>query len=250
MGEFPPIVFFSQFQENTNMARMKYTSVKQTGQGKYARAKNYQAATRKQSSITGVSRAVGGYVAPASMAKERKFVDVTQTGVTVAAASPAFSTIYTLNGIAPGDLPNNRDGRKAVMKSLLLRLVHSIENGVNSGQLRVLVWYDRQPNGSAATITDVLVADSHLSANNLFNSDRFVILVDQILEPVDDAQVTSRSVSIYRKFNLETVFNGGSAGTVADINSGSIHVAFAQSGTIITNTTNVSFRSRLRFEEQ
>lgn len=231
------------------MARMPYTSVKSRTQGKYSRAANQRAATRK-SALTRVSQAVGGYVPLRSSVKERKFVDVTQTGVTVAAGSVAFSTIYTLNGISPGDLPNNRDGRKCVMKSLLLRLVHSLSTAAGSGQLRVLVWYDRQPNGTAAAITDVLVADSHLSANNLYNSDRFVILIDQILEPIDDAQVTSRSVAIYRKFNLETVFNGGSAGTVADINSGSIHVGFAQSGTLITNGTNVSFRSRLRFEEQ
>ena len=57
------------------------------------------------------------------------------------------------------------------------------------------------------------------------------------------------SRSSIKTLNLETMFNAGSAGTIADITSGSVYMFIAQSGGITTTAPTLSYRSRIRYTD-
>jgi len=114
---------------------------------------------------------------------------------------------------------------------------------------RILVVYDKQANAVAPTITDILLADDFHSQNNLSNRDRFVTLCDHITDPIGAQNVIFCADNIYKKLNLEVMFNQGSVGTVGDITSGSIYMFVAQAAGIATITPLLTFRSRIRFSD-
>ena len=54
---------------------------------------------------------------------------------------------------------------------------------------------------------------------------------------------------IYKKLNLETMFNSGSAGTIGDITSGSVYLFVAQTGGILVANPIFNWRARVRFTD-
>lgn len=188
----------------------------------------------------------GGWANPSTTA-ELKFIDVS-SNANPAAGAATFSTPVLLNGIASGSTAETRIGRKIVLKSLYLRAFVNLNATSTFGsQIRVIVFYDKQANATAPAITDLLLADNYLSPNNLSNRDRFVVLCDEMMEPISVNANNSTAITVYKKLNLETMFNGGSAGTVGDITSGSVYLMTAQNGIIGTAAPSFVFRSRIRF---
>lgn len=206
-------------------------------------------------SLGGVSRqsmAVGGWAK--SKGPEYKFIDV--DGVASATSIPLSNdwttpgATFLLNGLVPGSLATQRIGRKVNMKSLYIRAtVQLATTSVRGGNIRMIVFYDKQANGTAPAVTDLLVEDSFYSPNNLSNRDRFVVLADQVFDPIGTQADYQKSCVVYKKINLETMFNAGTAGTIADITSGSIYIMFAQSGTIATGNPTASWYSRIRYTD-
>ena len=115
--------------------------------------------------------------------------------------------------------------------------------------MRIIVVYDKQANAVAPAITDVLTVDSFIGQNNLNNRDRFVILCDVISDPISVNANGSVAGTIYKKINLETMFNAGTAGTIGDITSGSIYLFVAQTANIGTANPVFNWRSRIRFQD-
>lgn len=177
---------------------------------------------------------------------EKKNVDA-QFGLTLPAYG-TWSAGQLLNGLAPGSSPITRIGRKTQMKSIQIRSSNQSVGGTAAQMTRILCVYDKQTNAAAPTITDILLLNQPESPMNLSNSDRFVILFDQMTE---QDQIPGASVHFnqptYRKIGLETMYNTGVAGTVADIASGSVYIFVAGNGTIGTNTCNII--SRIRFTD-
>jgi len=195
---------------------------------------------------------VGGWASTSR--PELKFTDV--DGVTSATSIPLsndFTTpgaTFLLNGLVPGSLATQRIGRKVTIKSLYIRCtVQLATTSVRGGNIRMMVVYDKQANGAAPAVTDILVDDAFYSVNNLSNRDRFVTLVDHVFNPIGTATDYQQSVVIHKKLNLETMFNAGSAGTIGDITSGSIYILFAQSGTIGTGNPTATWTSRIRYTD-
>ena len=112
-----------------------------------------------------------------------------------------------------------------------------------------MVVYDKQANATAPAITDVLVVDSFIGQNNLNNRDRFVVLCDYLSEPIGANGNTSVGGVIYKSLNMETMFNSGNAGTVADITSGSVYLFVAQTGGIGVVNPTFNWRARVRFTD-
>lgn len=186
---------------------------------------------------------------------EYKFVDV--DGVTSATSIPLSNdwttpgATFLLNGLVPGSLATQRIGRKVSIKTLYVRAtVQLATTSVRGGNIRMMVFYDKQANGTAPLVTDVLVDDSFYSPNNLSNRDRFVVLCDHVFEAIGTQADYQKSMVLHKKLNLETMFNAGTAGTIADITSGSIYIMFAQSGTIGTGNPTASWYSRIRYTDQ
>ena len=189
----------------------------------------------------------GGWANP-SRGGELKYIDVGSNTQTLTAGVFTFSAGALLNGCIQGSDATNRIGRKIVIKSLLLRGdVRLSTTSVGGSPVRILVVYDKQANATAPAITDILDVDAYTGRMNLNNRDRFVILMDFITDPISINGNFCQNVKIYKKCNLESVFNSGNAGTVGDITSGSIYLFAAQTGNITTANASFVFRSRIRF---
>ena len=145
-------------------------------------------------------------------------------------------TISVLNDVAQGSSAITRIGRKILMKSILVQ--GSLTNSNAFG--RILIVYDRQPNGALPAATDVLTSNTMMAVQNLDNRDRFIILADIFPYAQDESlagEINGAPMCYkrYIKCNLETVY-GGNAGTIADINSGSIiMMTNCNGGTVATS---------------
>ena len=135
-----------------------------------------------RSSITRQSIATGGW-AP-KQTGELKFIDFTG-GNNPSASSSGFTASELLNGITTGATATTRIGRKINLKSLYLRYTVGLTASSTGGcQFRILVVYDKQTNGNTATITDILLSDEFKAPNNLSYRDRFVVLADELTDPI------------------------------------------------------------------
>lgn len=191
---------------------------------------------------------VGGWANP-SVGGEVKFTDVS-----VALATPIALATWTapqlLNGLANGSDASTRIGRKVTLKSVLVRAsVALAPTSVGGSPIRILVVYDKQANATAPAVTDILLADAFTSQNNLSNRDRFVTIFDQVTTPVSVQNNFSNEHTMFKRINMETMFNAGSAGTVGDITSGSVYLLFCQNSGISVAAPTMIYRTRVRYTD-
>lgn len=194
-----------------------------------------------------------------------------QTGAIVADPAANAGTTHLLNGISPGTGFNERVGRKFVIKSIQLRLHLSYRymgdtsmayGAVPAGILRVVLVWDKQPNGVTPAITDIFVTNNAQSMTNLDNRNRFNILMDKVYSTPNMAQgetnaVDDHCISLggtvckkYKKCNLTTINNAGAAGTVADITTGALWLVLLSDATANDNPTvhhHVAGTARIRY---
>lgn len=193
---------------------------------------------------------------------ERKWIDINFNSYNI---SNAAALIVLLNGNIPGFTTVTHVGRKLVMKSIQLRgevTMSAPQAGTTYG--RVVLVYDKQADGAAPTWASVYsstnaagtVDSSALAMRNLDTRDRYVVISDRSfsLGPLVTGATLSYATSpqsfcvdIYKKINMDVIFNAGTAGTVADINTGSLHLMCF----IDTAATQViDFSSRIRFDDK
>lgn len=205
-----------------------------------------------------------GFFAPRSFGRaERKVFDVTTGTIDV----------LTLGSIVELCIPQlgsdftQRIGRKILMKSLYLRYMVGVKEAFNMtvgstiapGLCRLIVFVDYQPNGAVPTVTDLLAGTSPLAQLNLNNRDRFKILRD-ITHTFDAFQLLAANASpawcktitcneVYKKINVECIFNATSGGTVADINSGALYTLFISTNPGGGTHYQYSMTSRVRYTD-
>lgn len=181
-------------------------------------------------------------------------------------------TVALINGCVPGTGENQRFGRRMIMKSVEIRLGQftvASSSASQTEQLRVLLVYDRQSNGAAPAWADVIQSmDAASTATslawsfpNVSNKQRFAILRDWLWKPnpiantsvnqvAQDAPQASmnRDIHEYVKLKgLETQFNTGTAGTVADITSGGLFIMSQGTAAAGANSRDCLFHSRVTF---
>lgn len=246
--------------------RKRYTSAYASA-NKYARGRAGSAYARRPRSL-GVAGAPlatrgfrGGYGSRMPSSRSEKKVSdigvgslqVNTTGTVTLLHIPTLGTDYT-----------NRIGRKTLCKSIYVRGRVNLESATNytggvlvaAQSARMIVFEDCQPNGAAPGVTDLLVSADPSSQLNLNNRDRFKILKDKVWF-MDGMSTTSTSASqgrqgysfkIYKKLNVETIFNATNGGTIADITSGALFMLWIGSAAAGVNTdTNASLSTRVRF---
>jgi len=167
--------------------------------------------------------------------QEVKAFDVVITGIAntplfaaVVPAEPgiAFTGITEVNNLIQGATVANRIGNKIMMKSVDLKLgFHAL--AAFTGVLRIMLVYDRQPNGAFATLTDMLLsqplgAAQAFSGINIANKSRFQMIRDQYL-PIDPGAGMAHVVHWYCKGRWETEY-GASAGNIGDLRTGAMLV--------------------------
>lgn len=188
------------------------------------------------------------------------------------------ATVQALNLIVQGGGTSNRVGAKIAMKSLKLNLA-LVANGANTttfDNVRVMVFYDRTPEG-VYTTSDVILQD--LQQNNLTNAgsfmsnlnpnffDRWVMLMDKFMVIPPNQAATNTNVGstdqknfVLREYinlrGLETVYGNNNNGqqtaspmTNAYIQTGGLYIV-CYGGSV---PGNVGFAltgtARLRFDD-
>lgn len=211
--------------------------------------KNFQKKPKTTASTFAQAKRIGADAGKGTKS-ELKFIDNSLGPLAVVAATNNWTLQALLNGVQSGSTATTRIGRKMVMKSILLRYSASLAATSTGGSpVRVLVVYDKQANAAAPAITDILLADDFESPNNLSNRDRFVTIFDHITQPISIQNNYSVADTLYKKLNLETMFNTGSAGTIADITSGSVYLLTSQDGSIGTANASIQLYTRIRFDD-
>jgi len=160
--------------------------------------------------------------------------------------------VFLLNGIARGDDIDERIGRQVTLKSIQMRAQTYGTAGTGVDQThRVMIVYDRQTNAAALTVADVLQTVAWLSHRNLENRKRFRVLYDKCVNINATGEPgTSRVLEFYRHLNHPEEFNNGDAGTVADIQSGSLYLVVIGSEAAGATAGSINVYTRVRYVDQ
>lgn len=181
-----------------------------------------------------------------------------------------------LNGCVPGDNSNNRTGRKISMTSMQIRgYVNTVNNSSATAAdfLRLILVYDRQPNAALPALADVLQATAQGGGTtsgsfdplNINNADRFKVLrnwnwgmlttlgagVVPVAALLGPQTCDNTTIDEYIQLKgMEAHYNAGTAGTVADITTGSIFLLAVGLESAANNSFRFTFTARLRFHDQ
>lgn len=164
------------------------------------------------------------------------------------------ASIILLNGIAAGDDSDQRDGRRVTLDSVSIRgdLFYAVTTSAHPADMvRMMLVYDKQANGAAPAITDILInanADSHYNQNNM---GRFEVLWDQVWTlPQVPASTTSSvlfpKIKATKRVGRATQYSG-TGNTVASIASGALYLVWVGSQASGANNTVAELSVRTMF---
>lgn len=178
---------------------------------------------------------------------ERKWKD---TQVLDDATSTA--SITCLNLMTQGAGPSQRIGQRILVKSIQLRAHISREDvaSTTTEVMRIMLYYDRQPNGALPAITDINVTNATASLRSMANTGRFFCLMDENV--VISTANGGNSYEIFDKFikcNLPVYYNAGNAGTIADLSTGSLLLIYVGDQAAGADDINVVANARLRYTD-
>jgi hypothetical protein len=185
----------------------------------------------------------------ATLSYKRVFDEVKYVDTTISQAADTTGAVTLIDGIARGDDVSERVGRKVVMRRITHTLVSYVTPSTGVDQThRYLLVFDKQANGVAPAITDVLVSVSTVALPNLNNRLRFVILHDELKALNASAEPGSYWATGMRKLqcSLNVQFNSGDAGTVTDIQTGALYLITL--GSMVAGVTAGTFSGRTRVE--
>jgi len=197
-----------------------------------------------------------------AQSKEINFLDTAVLGAIVSTTvSVASNTIQLLNGMAQGTTASTRLGRRIRIMSIQLRGRIFSAATTTVSKAAVCVVYDKQANAADPAWQDVwdnstaLGANSPFAMRNLSNADRFVVLWREefdVLGNVTATAITDKGTHVidhYRRCNLETHYNAGSAGTIGDIQTGSLYVMACSNVATGTAAPLLDLTTRIRFSD-
>nr|DAO75535.1 MAG TPA: capsid protein [Cressdnaviricota sp.] len=213
------------------------------------------AAAMKRYGGGGVMRTGGFYGRYSGRNAEQKFFDTTLNFLMDATGEvPATGQLCL---IPQGVTESQRVGRKCVIKSILIKAIalYSPAAGADPYMTgEILVVLDKQCNGAAAAITDVLTGTQvNTALHNLANSQRFVVLKRIKIGFNPTAGVTTayagaaRKIDWYKKCNIPIEFSS-TTGAIGEIKSNNIFL-LAGSSTAGDDLVTVSGTCRLRFSD-
>lgn len=204
-----------------------------------------------------------------SMRGEMKCVDLSSTLDTLNITNTGPKTLQ--NGTVPGNYMHTRLGRRIRMQSLrIMGQIRQFQNGAapDDDFCHIYVVYDAQPNAAAFALTDFLqscdnagtTATNTFSFVNMSNAKRFKVLRHEVFklestgasanqpaqETTDYHKKTTVDMFIDLK-GLDTQYNTGVAGTIADIQTGALYVMVLGALSALNTQYTFEYNSRLRF---
>lgn len=164
------------------------------------------------------------------------------------------ASINLLNGIAAGDDYNQRDGRRVIMDMLHLRadfFYAATASAHPADHVRVLVVYDKQPNGVLLVQSDLFVGASGDSFYNPNNLGRLDILYDQDWT-LPQVSAAGTAPVLFPKINRKIMIKrgvqySGTTSAISSISSGALYLVTLGSQVSGANNTVLSASSRLTF---
>ena len=148
-----------------------------------------------------------GYYSKFTNGGELKFHDLDINDATIAANGTIAQA--SVNIIAQGVTEVQRVGRKCTIRNINwrfnIRLPEGTASSTTSDTVRVMVYHDKQTNGAAAAVTDILETDDYQSFNNLSNKSRFRTLMDRTYDLNTDLSGDGTTVDSPR-FNINDSF--------------------------------------------
>lgn len=204
----------------------------------------------------GYTRTAGYYGRFQPSGSEKKFFDTTDT-VTVSTSS---EIVPSLNLVPQDDTESGRIGRKITIKNIHLNGIFEHKATTDAGtatQGRIILYQDKQCNGTAAASTDILQSATPLSYRNLSESSRFNILWDKKFTLNTLVHDGSAFGSVIRQFkksikcNIPIEFDASATtGAITTIRSNNIGILFVD-----THTTGGAasdsylFQARIRYTD-
>ena len=212
---------------------------------------------RKGAYRRGYMRTAGFYGRFAGPSAELKFHDLAVDDAVVAVNGTIIDN--SVNNIPQGTTEITRIGRKCTIRSInwrfsmqLLTEANTATPGVDT--VRVIMYLDKQCNGAAATVTDILESDNYHSFNNLANKSRFRTLMDRTYtfsHPcASGADATAewgpekQDDTFFKNVNIPIEFDG-TAGALTEIRSNNIGVMLLSQAGLCNFTSEI----RLRFSD-
>ncbi len=200
----------------------------------------------------------GRYAGSGTRTPEHKFFDTTATFGTVDTAGEINAS---LNLIPQGVTESTRIGRECILKSLEIKGDWSIAAAAGAqsplnDRLRIIFYQDKQANGAAAVVLDILETADILSFRNLSNQRRFRILSDVVVNTnVDaaggnvggaDTNWASKFGTVARKMKLNMPLEfSNTTGAITELRSNNIGILAITEG----GFTTFKFNARVRFSE-
>ena len=181
--------------------------------------------------------------------EERKNIDTTSTAMVV--FNQTTANVLFIGSCIEGSSPLTHTGRHIDILSAQYRFtVHLAATTTGSSAIRFMMVYDRQPNGSQAGATAVLVADNIHSPMQLQNSMRFVVLFDDTQQCIGTAGPQAFIMKGYKKgLHLPVEFNSSNGGNVGDIQTGAVSCYCWQDGGLLVASPVNQLYTRLRFRD-
>lgn len=157
--------------------------------------------------------------------------------------------IQLLNGLTRGAADGTRIARGVHMVGMELRAYVTTPEAATEQSGRVIIVYDRQPNGAALAITDVINTSTTIGVRQYDNEKRFEVLYDNVYTIQEHgAEFKQPHFEIYLPLNHIVHYNSGNAGSVADIVSGSLYIiSVGNVAAAPADTGTYSFRYCLRY---
>ena len=144
---------------------------------------SFRSPTTKRRRLAGNYRRTGNYRRYTPGKGELKFLDTNLSASPVASTGSFIPNTGSFLAIAQGTGESQRIGRKATIKYIGVRYRLYLENSNSAvathDTCRVILYWDKQCNGTAASVTDILETANYQSFNNLANKERFRVLSDK-----------------------------------------------------------------------
>ncbi len=194
---------------------------------------------------------------------ELKFhdVDVDQTGANLSAG--VILNTSSINLIPQNATESGRIGRKCVIRSIGWRAVCKYTvaagaGGASAENVRFIMAIDKQCNGAAPLVTDLLESANYQSFNQLANKSRFRVLYDKTMSifppsaagdgAANDFGVAIRPFKFFKKCSIPLEFdNTLTTGAITTIRSNNIFIIMITEGT--SSITTLDSKIRLRFSD-
>lgn len=205
----------------------------------------------------GYLRAIGNFARYQPFGAEQKNLDTTIAAVNYTTAGALAPTAGTINVIAQGDDENQRIGRRVKITKMFIRwdilLPTTAAADSASNTFRTIFYLDKQCNGAAINVTDLLQTASFRSFNNLSNKGRFRILMDKTTTLNSTAGAGDTTNQEYARNRRHYIFTkifkkpipieyNGTTGAIGTIRSNNLGILIISQNTAGTFTATVRLR--------